>query len=142
MILDNRTLLSDAQAITATENSDNVIDLGAMGVTRDGVTLTRKGNFSKIPLLIQITEAFNTLTSLDIVVQTDNDEAFGSATELMRMTLTLAQLTLGKIAPMEMVPRGPLDRYFRLRYEVTGSNPTLGKITAGIPAAVDGAYRG
>lgn len=142
MILDNRTLLSDAQAIVATANSTNILDFLGLGVTRDGVQLTRKANFQKIPLLIQVVEAFNNLTSLELVLQTDNDEAFGSATEVMRMSIPLAQLTLGKIAPMEMIPRGPMERYFRLRYEVTGAAPTLGKITAGVPAAVDGAYRG
>lgn len=142
MILDNRTLLSDAQAIVATANSTNILDQLGLGVMRDGVQLTRKQNFAKIPLMCQVVEDFNNLTTLDFVLQTDEDEAFGSATEVMRVTVALAKLVAGYQLPMEYLPRGPLERYFRLRYEVTGAAPTLGKITSGIVAAVDGAYRG
>lgn len=142
MILDQRTLMSDAQVITATANSTNQLDFLPLGVMRNGQQLTRKSNIMQVPLLIQVVEAFNNLTSLALVLQTDDDESFGSPTEVMRMTVPLASLKLGTISAMEMIPRGPMERYFRLRYEVTGTAPSTGKITAGIPAAVDGAYRG
>ena len=142
MILDQRTLLSDQQVITATVNSTNVIDLLPLGKTYDGVQLIRKNNIMHSPLLIQVTEAFNTLTSLAIVLQTDEDEAFGTPLEVIRLVVPLASLKAGYISALEMLPRGPMERYFRLRYEVTGTAPTTGKITAGIVAAVDGAYRG
>ena len=138
MILDQRLLLSDQQVITATANSTNVIDQLPLGKTYDGVQLIRRSNFMKIPLLIQVTEAFNNLTSLAIVLQTDDDEAFGTASEVIRMTIPLASLIAGLIAPIDMVPRGPLKRYLRMRYEVTGTAPSTGKITSGIVAAVDG----
>lgn len=142
MILDQRLLLSDQQVITATANSTNVIDQLPLGKTYDGVQLIRRSNFMKIPLLIQVTEAFNNITSLAIVLQTDEDEAFGSPAEVIRLTVPLASLKAGYISALEMLPRGPMERYFRLRYEVTGAAPSTGKITAGVVAAVDGAYRG
>ena len=142
MILDQRTLLSDQQVITATANSTNVIDLLPLGKMYDGTQLIRKNNIMNSPLLIQVTEAFNTLTSLAIVLQTDSDEAFGTPLEVIRLVVPLASLKAGYISAIEMLPRGPMERYFRLRYEVTGAAPTTGKITAGIVAAVDGAYRG
>ena len=142
MILDQRTLLSDQQVITATANSTNVIDQLPLGTTYDGVILKRRTNVMHVPLLIQATESFNNLTSLAIVLQTSVDEAFTAPIEVMRSIVPLASLKVGYISQMEMLPRGPMERFFRLRYEVVGAAPTTGKITAGIVAAVDGAYRG
>jgi hypothetical protein len=61
MIFDMQTLLSDAQAITATAASTNIIDLGPInaGFARD------IGKGRHIPLRVQVVEAFNNLTSLD-----------------------------------------------------------------------------
>lgn len=143
MILDQNTIFSDKQAIVATANSTNSIDLQAPGVTYDGVQLRKNfGVGGKIPLLIMLTQAFNNLTSLDIVVQTATDAAFTSPVEHIRMKVLLADLKKGYKTPIEVVPQGVKNRYMRLRYEVTGTAPTTGAITAGIVAAVDDAYRG
>lgn len=143
MILDNRSLLSDQQAITATANSTNYYDLLAPGKTGDGIQLKRNmGKGQNIPLLLQVTEDFDNLTSLDFVFQTDEDSAFGTPKEVFRCTVLAADLKAGYILPIEKLPRNLKERYFRMRYEVTGVAPTTGKVTAGIVAAVDGAYVG
>ena len=49
----------------------------------------------------------------------------------MQATLPLADLAVGRRFPLTIVPRGVL-RYLRLYYTVTGSSPTVGKITAGV----------
>ncbi len=74
MIFDRQTLLSDAQAITATGPSTNVINLGPIrtGLTRD------IGKGEPIPFLMQVVESFNNLTSLAVTIQTDDNEAFAS----------------------------------------------------------------
>ncbi|WP_422096889.1 Bbp16 family capsid cement protein [Variovorax sp.] len=139
MILDNQNLFSDDQAITATAASTNVIDLGPTGtVPRSPSALTRdisKG--TDIPLLVQVTEAFNNLTSLAVAVQTDSDSAFGSATTLYTQTVVLADLTAGKRIALKTLPYGLTKRYVRLNYTVTGTAPTTGKVTAGITAGND-----
>jgi hypothetical protein len=145
MILDQNALFSDAQAITADAASTNHYDLGEMGVTAyNSVQLRRnigKGCYP-IPLLIQVVEDFDALTSLEIIVQTDEDPAFGSAKNVMSVTVPLAELIAGFISPIDKLPRGIVERYLRIYYNVNGSNPTVGKVTAGIVGAVDGGYQG
>lgn len=128
MIFDQQTLLSDAQAITATAASTNVIDLGpiATGIVRD------IGKGKPIPIRIQVVEAFNNLTSLAIALQTDDADTFGSAKTVWTQTVVLADLKAGYVAIPEYIPRGTNERFMRLYYTVTGTAPTTGKITAGV----------
>lgn len=128
MIFDKQTLLSDAQAITATAASTNVIDLGPIktGIVRD------IGKGKQIPLLVQVVEAFNSLTSLTVALQVDDADTFPSAKTVWSTVVLLADLIAGKVVIPEYVPRGTNERYLRLNYTVTGTAPTLGKITAGV----------
>lgn len=138
MIFDTTLLFSDAQAITADAASTNIVDLGAPGtVYGAAAALTRDvGKGKEIPLAIQVVEAFNTLTSLDIIVQVDDNAAFSSPKELRRQNVPLAALTVGKVINIDAVPLGADERYIRLFYDVTGTNPTLGRLTAGIVAGL------
>ncbi|TIR78827.1 MAG: hypothetical protein E5X15_10440 [Mesorhizobium sp.] len=128
MIFDMQTLLSDAQAITATAASTNTIDLGpiATGIVRD------IGKGKPIPLRIQVVEAFNNLTSLTIALQVDDNSGFASPKTVWSQTVVLADLIAGKVIVPEWVLRGTDERYMRLNYTVTGTAPTTGKITAGV----------
>jgi hypothetical protein len=47
-------------------------------------------------------------------------------------TIPLASLIIGKQTLMQYIPNGVTGQFIGLRYTVTGTNPTLGKITAGI----------
>lgn len=128
MIFDKTTLLSDAQAITADAASTNQIDLSprATGLVRD------IGKGERIPLLIQVVETFNNLTSIAISLQTDEDVAFGSPKTVWTSTLLLADLVAGKVVVPEYIPRGTDERYLRVYYDITGTAPTTGKFTAGV----------
>lgn len=128
MIFDQQTLLSDAQAITATARSTNVIDLGpiASGMVRD------IGKGRPIPLRIQVIEAFNNLTSLTIALQTDDNAGFASPKTIWSQVVALADLLAGKVIVPEYIPRGTDERYLSLNYTVTGTAPSTGKITAGV----------
>jgi len=132
MIFDRQTLLSDAQVITATGPSTNVINLGPVkaGLTRD------IGNGEPIPFLMQVVESFNNLTSLAVTIQVDDNEAFPSPKAVITTTLNLADLKAGKIIPPSHIPRGTDELFLRLLYTVTGTAPTTGKITAGFTAGV------
>ena len=123
MLLDAQCLFSDAQAITSTAASTNVVKFG-------------KGEFTFVPLLIQVVESFATLTSLTITVQTATDSAFTTPVDLASSTLAAAKLTQGAVIPINYIPRGNLG-YIRIYYTVTGSNATTGKITAGVVAGID-----
>ncbi len=126
MLLDTQNLFSDDQAITATAASNNVVRFGL-------------GDISFVPLLIQVTEDFATLTSLTVKVQTASDSAFTTPVDLASVTVAAADLKAGKILPINYIPKGNLG-YMRLYYTVTGSNATAGKITAGVTASIDIGY--
>ena len=139
MILDNTLVLSDSQAITADAGSTNIIDLGAAGTPYGHAAGVRRdiGIANEIPLSITVTEAFNNLTSLTILLQVDDDVAFGSPTTIAQSAaIPLASLTAGyKFTWPSELPEGTAERYLRLYYDVTGTAPTTGKITAAIVAA-------
>jgi hypothetical protein len=132
MILSAQQLFSDDQAITATAISTNVIDLGAADTPYGGVAALKQdvGKGVPVPVLVQVTEAFNTLTSLTITLETGATTSLG--TVLNSEVVTLANLIVGKQTFMQFLPNGVTSRYLGVRYTVTGSNPTLGKVTAGI----------
>lgn len=132
MILDNQTLLSNAQAITADAGSMNQIDLSPLGagIVRD------IGPGKPIPLLVQVVETFNNLTSIVVSIQVDNDSAFGSPKTVMSTAaIPLASLAAGYQFNLDYIPRGSDERYMRVFYDITGTAPTLGKITAGVVLA-------
>lgn len=137
MILDNTLVLSDSQAITADARSTNVIDLGATGTAfGHAAALARDvGKGTEIPIMLHVTEAFNTLTSLIVSVQVDDNAAFSSPKEVASRTYALAELTLGaRLSFPAELPEGVDERYLCLYYDVVGTNPTLGKLTAAIIA--------
>jgi hypothetical protein len=125
MYLDSTNLFSDDQAITGDAASTNVIDLGAD---------FDLGKGEPVKLLIQVTEDFDNLTSLNAKIQTDDNSAFSSPTDLAESgDIALASLKVGYVFSINFMPRGN-QRYIRVYYDVTGTAPTAGKITAGIVA--------
>lgn len=127
MILDKQNMFSEDQAITGTENSDNVIDLGA----RDALAPTPSYRAGEAMIWVQVTADFVTLTSLDIVIQSSAAENMGSPVTHFTTTVALASLVAGAKFFFP-VPEGAL-RYMRLTYTVNGSNPGSGSaISAGI----------
>lgn len=140
MIFDSTNLFSDKQAITASAASTNVIDTGARDTPKHAVNaITRDlGKGKPIDMRVQVTTDFATLTSLTVTVETDDDEAFGSAdTVLETQAIPVASLVAGYVFPIQVVPRGTLKRYVRLNYTVGGSNATAGAVTAGFVFAND-----
>lgn len=120
-VLDRQVLFSNEQAITASAASTDVIDLGS---SRD------VGAGEETTVLVQVVTTFDALTSLTIALQTSSTENFASPVQLTAATIALSALVAGAKFPITTVPRGVL-RYLRLYYTVTGSSPTVGKITAG-----------
>lgn len=140
MIMDATGLFSEGQAITATAASTNLIDLGATGTIYGASSAIVRdiGPGNRIPLFVTVTQSFNTLTTLTITLETDDNAGFSSATTIWTSpAYTLAQLAVAakqNLLP-DSIPLGANERYLRLKYTVGGSNPTLGKITAGVVAA-------
>ena len=132
-IMSAEELFSDGQAITATAASTNVIDFGSPGTwVHSDYAITDDKGVSMICLGIQVTEAFDNLTSLDIAIQKDDNAAFGSATTVYTENILLAALVAGKKTAVRTIPFSADEPYLRVYYTVNGSAPTAGKITAGI----------
>lgn len=127
MILDAENQFSDAQAITADAISTNVIDMGVATDLRAG---------THIPVLVQVVQDFNNLTSLTVELQESDVEDF-STFKVVAMTgaVPLADLKAGKQLPISSFPR-TTGRFYRLKYDVAGTNPTEGKVTAAVVAAL------
>lgn len=133
MILSAQQLFSDDQAITATALSTNVIDLGVPGTPFGGNQLNQDiGKGTHVPILIQVTEAFNTLTSLTVTIEVSAVAAMTSAVVLATESILLADLVAGKQTHVQVLPNGVDLRFLAVRYTVVGTDPTLGKIMAGI----------
>ena len=133
MLFDKQNQFSDAQAITSSAASTNVIDMTG--------TLKEVAFATPMPLRIQVVEDFATLTSLEIKVQTATDSAFTTPVDLATTgTIGVDTLKKGYVAPINFIPKGNKG-YMRLYYSVTGTAATAGKITAGIIAGQDNSYQ-
>lgn len=142
MIFDSTNLFSDAQAITATAASTNIIDFGATDTPKHAANaITRDmGKGRMIDLRAQVVTAFATLTSLTVAVQTaaDGDEAFASPTTIIQTAaVPVASLLPGYVFAITAIPRGSVGRYLRLNYTVGGASATAGAVTAGLVFAND-----
>lgn len=126
MITDENLYISKAQAITASAASTEYIDLGAAG---DALG-------QPIQFVFNITESFNTLTSLTFAIQCHEDSSFSTGTKtIASFSVALAQLTANSRAGVITLPPG-CERYVRGYYTVVGSNPSTGKITAFVAQGV------
>lgn len=138
MIFDVTTLFSNAQAITATTASTNIIDLGATGTVFGGAAALARdvGKGREASLRASVVESFNNLTSLTISIETDDNSGFASArTVWTSPAYALADLATGaKLLLPDELPVGTDERYVRLKYTIAGTAPTTGKITAGVTA--------
>lgn len=126
---------SPGQAITASAASTNYVDMGALGTipgNPSAATATRDlGKGNKIPILIQVTEAFATLTSLKVAIQQDSDSGFGTVETILETeAIALASLVAGYQFNIDFVPNKMTKRYIRLYFTVAGSNATGGKVFA------------
>lgn len=121
MLIDNQNVFSDGQAITADAASTNVINLVKAGLA--------PGN--DLNILMNVETAFNNLTSLDVTVQSSSDEAFTSPVNHQTISIALADLTAGKQVDLGPLLNGTLQ-YARLSYDVVGTAPSTGTVTAAI----------
>ncbi|MCM5554101.1 Bbp16 family capsid cement protein [Pleomorphomonas sp. NRK KF1] len=133
MILDTQALFSDAQAVTATAASTNTIDFGPISPATRNLDV---GKGDDVALLVQVVEDFNNLTSLQIDLELDSTTTFTPDRVIPLATVPLAKLKAGSQVACDGLPRGLTLQYGRLKYTVTGTAPTTGKITAGVVAGV------
>jgi hypothetical protein len=129
MITDAFLRVSDAQAITGDAASTNTIDLS---VARD------IGEGQPLYMVFTVTEAFNNLTSMLLEVVISDSANLGTPTILAMQNALLAGLTVGAQFTVVIPPSvGSLGkRYLGAYYDVTGTNPSTGKVTADIVTSI------
>ena len=128
-MIDSQLEFSSHQAITATSVSTNIIDLGKREISFG----------TPVPLMIMVMEDFNNLTSLKVAVETSETDDMADAVELASATVALANLKEGKILPLNFMPAGNKG-FVQLKYTVTGTAPTTGKISAHITDGIPQSY--
>ena len=118
-------MMSDKQAVTASAASANVIDLGAAGNAVPGALFA----------VCRVDEAFAGVTQLKVSLQTDENEAFSDAEELLSATFAQADLNQVQNLFAMVMPNGA-KRYLRAYYTVTGSG-SAGKLSCFLTDTVD-----
>lgn len=125
---DNDLVLSNAQAVTATADSTNTLDLGAL-VDDRGTALTNFGSKDgKISLQVGIGTTFAGGTSIAFKLQDSADDSTFADTELETDAIVTATLVAGYEAINVPLPQN-LRRYIKMVYTVVGTM-TAGKINA------------
>jgi len=119
MTLD-RKLFSEDQAVTDTAVSENKLRFPGGGNIGDG---------QSVRLYAQVTEDFATCTSVQVQLQTSDDDSSWD-TVLEGPVVALADAVAGKVLLEVSVPKDMLE-YHQLNYVIDGDNATTGKITAG-----------
>ena len=136
MILSAQQLFSDAQVVTTTAPSTNIIDLGAPGTVLGGpAALTRDvGPGRPIAILVQLRiAATGTSPTLVATLEMDTTAAFSSTT-IIATAPTIAGGEAGQRVGLFYLPEGITERFLRLLYTTGGTTPSY-DIDAGIVLA-------
>nr|WP_154927529.1 hypothetical protein [Pantoea agglomerans] len=132
MTLDKLLMFSEAQAVTASAASTDVIDLGPIDGTRRDIGV---GYPLELFVNVNTTAAAAGAATVNIQLQTSPDNSTWT-TLTSTGDLALSALTAGKRVMSQKVPQG-VQRYLRVNY-VVGTGPlTAGAFTAGINLDVD-----
>lgn len=139
MIFSAQQLFSDDQAITASADSTNVIDLGAPGTPYGAAAALNDdvGKGAKIPLLVQVTTDMTAAgaATLTVNISTGSTTALGT-TIASSAVIPVADLVAGKQISIDVLPNDITERYLGIEYVVATGPMTAGNITAGIVMGV------
>ena len=120
MTLD-KNFFSVDQAVTETADSTNKM--------RFPVAHGNIGDGQSVRIYVQVTEDFETCTSVQVTLQSSPDDSTWT-TVLSGPVVLVADAVAGKVLLEVTVPKG-MTEYHKLNYVIDGSNATAGKITAG-----------
>lgn len=130
MILDYLNLFSQAQAVTASAASTDIIDLGPLSGGND-VRDIGPGYPVEFMAHVATTVAAAGGATVTISLQTSKTSDFASATTLMQTAaIPVATLKAG-YKYVGVVPHG-VQRYLRVNYAVANGPLTAGAFTAGL----------
>lgn len=127
MYLDSQLLFSDAQALSATAASTNLVDLGVDA---------NQGIGEPLAVVITVDVAADGTTTDEtyaFALQTDDNSSFSSAATILSRTIGYASLTAGSQHVIPVPADTSLERYVRLNYTLGGTTPTVTVTAALVP---------
>ena len=134
MIQDKKLMFSDSQAITATADSTNILDLGAHG---DDIQ-------RELTLFVQFRGNVDSAGQSTLIIQLNTDDALNAggddlaADNTLWTSASIAKTALTDGAMLVKMPLPPgIQRYLRLKYTVGTANLTAGAIDAGLVWGID-----
>lgn len=129
MILDKHNEFSDAQAVTATAISDNVIDLGDDSTTQQ---VGAGGLFLVIQTQTTCTDSGSDATvTFALLSDSTADLATSATTHYSTAALAFAAYaTAGTVIACVELPYGDYERYVGVKYTVASGPLTAGKFDA------------
>ncbi|MCQ4169693.1 Bbp16 family capsid cement protein [Hafnia paralvei] len=132
MILDKLLMFSEAQAVTATAASTDVIDLGPIDGTRRDIGV---GYPLEFWTTVNTTATAAGAATVNVQLQTSPDNSTWT-TIASSGDLALSALVAGKRIVSQKVPSG-VQKYLRVNYTVGTGPLTAGAFTSGINLDVD-----
>lgn len=132
MLIDKFLQLSNAQAVTATAVSTNVIDAGATGNAAIGRDIGA-GTPMYAVLTVGTTFTAAGLATLTAAIQSSNTEGSGYADKIASPAIPVASLVAGSRFVIPLPPG--LDRYVRANYTVATGPMLTGALSLNV---VDG----
>lgn len=124
MYLDAQNLFSDAQAVTASAASTNLIDFGSardIGVGRE--------LYIVVVVDVAMTDAGSDST-VTVTLETDDNAAFSSATAVQTIGTFAATTAAGSRLVARLQPDAGWEQYVRAYYTVANGDLTTGSFTA------------
>lgn len=119
MFIDSQLLFSDAQAVTADAGSTNVVDLGIAKNLFDGEPMA-------VVLSVDVAaDGTTTDETYEFQIETDDNAAFSSATDLLVHSIGYAALTAGSTHVLPIPVGVSVERYLRVYYNVGGTSPSV-----------------
>lgn len=135
MIMDAQNLFSDAQAVTATAASTNVMDLGIAG---------RNLGVGEDMYLVVIVDTTFTDSGSDstiaVTLETDDNASMSSPTTLLSLGTFAALTAAGSRLVTKLPINSAYERYLGVRYTAANGNLTTGAFTAFLTKDID-AYK-
>ena len=135
MILSAQQLFSDDQAITASADSTNVIDLGVAGTPYGAAAALNQdiGKGNPISFLAQVTTAMTAAGSATLVINISTGATTALGTTIASVgPIAVADLVAGYQAAIQVLPNKITERFLGVEYVVATGPMTAGNITAGI----------
>ena len=135
MIFSAQQLFSDDQAITASADSTNVIDLGVSATPHGAAAALNndKGKGNKIPILAQVTTAMAAAGAATLVINISTGATTALGTTIASVgPIAVADLVAGYQMAIDVLPNKIVERYLGIEYVVATGPMTAGNITAGI----------